>query len=448
MKTKIILLLIGLACTASAVVELDWGQLKTINLGTPGKGDSLPSGGEKINENFVYLGGVVADFANTYRPNQVTTNDDLSALLVEPDGRTVVVSNGILTALSVAPGGLVTLWDTNLNLTFSQQSYLTNSRIVLGSVPSFFSARVSGVTSGAPPPSGPTPPITARIDVQLSTDGVTWFAATPMTEPVLVSLYDPSGYDDEATNLVVIGYANPQSVGSTNDFAGQYVRVDMNSTDERTVVNLAGAKAVAALEAAKWSQYPALATVNLNGQTLRYNTFWSSQPVPNFDGTLTALSWQQDGRDLMILHPRLQDSGGSNVFIVSYQLTATNIEFKMLSPSVATAPTLQWSTNLVPPWTTLSGTTNWYLGGFWYTRAPKPDPEMAFFKAFSSTNSVSGGGALLEFAGGLRFNQLTNWPTAVQIGGNSTTTNIVIQNVRGQLYKFWSNGSQVWSNSL
>ncbi len=342
--------------------------------------------------------GAFDGFGN-FNAQSVTAASYFSGVAANLDTNSFAVINGTVYSKGSYGGGSVVLLQTNLVATFAAFSFTNNTRLILGGFPSYTRGILTGLYSTA---SGANPPTQPQF--QISTDaGNTWQQPTATNVPVLVSLYDASGNGDVVTNVTVYGYVAPEKVGNTNDFYGQVIFADMTSGAAREVVNRSGAASIAAAAASQWSGSPAVSSVNLNGFPLMFNTTWTAKGIGNgldFGGVLT-------------LAPAITASG-SNAYVAGLTVTATNLNFKVQSNGTNT-PTIFYVTNLTQtPWLTLTNTTNYTSGGFWFLTANKPASTQAFFKA---TATVTTNIATVTVAGNL----VVSGTVSGQMAGGITT---------------------------
>lgn len=339
------------------------------------------------------------DGFGNFNAQSVTAANYFSGVAATLDTNSFALINGTVYSKGSYGGGSVVLLQTNLLAAFATFSFATNSRLVLGGFPSYTRGTLNGLYSTA---SGANPP--TQPNFQISTDaGNTWFQPTATNVPVIVSLYDASGNADVVTNVTIYGYVAPEKVGNTNDFYGQVIFADMTTGAAREIVNRAGAQSIAAAAASLWSGSPAQSTVNLNGFPLMFNTTWTAKGIGNaldFGGVLN-------------LAPAITASG-SNAYIAGLTVTATNLNFKIQSNGTNT-PTVFYITNLTQtPWLTLSASTNYTSGGFWFVTAAKPSSQQAFFKA---TATVTTNVATATVAGNL----VVSGTISGQMAGGITT---------------------------
>lgn len=310
----------------------------------------------------------------------------LSGMVFGVDTNGFSVINGTLYSRGLGVGGTYPALVTNLASLFSHFSFVTNNRVILGTVPSVATAQLLGVTSGTEGGGGPPTPV-AQPALQFSTDGgSTWSSQTKIASPCLVSIYDPSGYPGAATGLVVTAYVNTSIVGGTNDLQNQSLWVTQTA-DARSVVNVSGAASIAAAAAANWSIYPATSAVNLGGNPLVLSPAWTAA---DSGGNLI---YSANGTTFLTLTPPVV--AGAKPIIQTITKTGTNLTFKL---TAATVPTIQVSTNLSPAtFANLSGQTNWQNGDFWFVSALCPQSDTAFFRAsVAGTNTAAG---IAAFAG-------------------------------------------------
>jgi len=308
---------------------------------------------------------------------------------VDTNGFSVI--NGTLYSRGLGVGGTYPAMVTNLTSLFQKFSFVTNNRVILGTVPSVASAQLLGVTGGNESTNGPPAPI-AMPGLQFSKDGgYTWLSPSQITVPCLVSIYDPSGYAGKATGAVVTAYVNTSIIGGTNDVQNCSLFVTQTG-DARSVVNVGGAATIAASAAANWSIYPATAAVNLGGNPLVISPAWTAA---DSGGNLI---YSANGTTFLTFTPPVV--AGAKPVIQTITKTGTNLTFKV---SAVTVPTIQVETNLMPSaFANMAGQTNWQSGGFWYVSALCPQSDTAFFRAaVAGTNTVAGGAA---FAGNVTGN--------------------------------------------
>ncbi len=301
----------------------------------------------------------------------------LDGVVVNVNSNDFSVVDGTLFSKGLANGGTYTVTNINLNPFFTANPafFVTNSRVILASVPSFYKGIVGGGfdnDGGLSPPMIPT--------VQLSKDGgANWFNATATNVPVLVSLYSTSGHHSGATNLTVTAFVNATAQGQTNDVTGQVLLVSQ-TVDSRSVVNVTGAGQIAASAASQWSAYSAVSAVDLGGHNLKFNPTWS------VTFTNTTLRYTAGGTDIFTLTPGT--TTGTAPVINTITLTTTNVTLAITAPST---PTVQTCPDLAAHnWVTLSGQTVTSVGGSWYVSAPLPAGTNAFFRAYCSANAGSG----------------------------------------------------------
>ena len=302
-----------------------------------------------------------------YFPNAVTLDTNSFSVIGG-----VVYSKGLLN------GGTYPAMNTNLVSLFAHFSFATNSRVILGAVPSYKSAAMAGGFSSM---GGMTPPTYPKLEI--STDGgASWVTPSPVTSPVLVSLYDGSGNVDGFTNVIVNAFVNPATQGQTNDLTGQVVYVS-GAADGKSPVPMSQAQSIAASATTQWSRSSAVSTVNLAGNGLVFSADWSLV-TSNQNLLLRA-----DGSDLAQFTPAI--SSNAAPVLMHLTVNATNCTFQILSANV---PTIQWA-QLAPNcvgWTNLPAQSNYQSGGYWYVTAPTPvwggNISEAFRASVNGTNTA------------------------------------------------------------
>lgn len=337
-------------------------------------------------------------------PPQVVTTNSLSsdftnsagtisiapALKIVPDGISLTITNTTLSTPASIPGGLVVL--TNLDLT----PYFTNAvagtnipvfsvtnRLIIGTVPSFYSAIISGFVPISPMnPSG-------TMNVEVSTDGgATWsgtgYNGVTFNQTVLVSIYDGGGGDDTATNLLIYGFERPTYAGITNDYRNQIFKVDDPSVgDPREAANVETASSVATQVRAYWSNDKAKSDVNLDLHDLIFG--------PVFREHVESGVWQLKANNLPLISVTPGSSAGTPPDIESIAINGTNLLFSVLTTE---SPKIQYKINLSDAlWTDLPSQTSWYSNSLWWVSAPAPNDVTstnAYFRAYiAGTNAVA-----------------------------------------------------------
>jgi len=289
------------------------------------------------------------------------------------------VINGTVYNSALLSGGSVQLINESLT-NYSSVYFSTNSRLILASVQSLKYAQLDGAwnvsAAAALAPPAPLPVL------QMSTDGGnSWTSIHSTNTPALLSLYEAGSVTSAgASNLLVIGYSNPNAIGASYDFSGQFVELDNTILDNRTAVNVFTAHGIGATEAAKWAGYPAASPVNFAGQNVTYSGAWSQITASN------SIVWNAYG-----LPAASFTAGaiyGSAPFITSLTISNAVATFKLLASSV---PTMWVKTNLLDvSWTSLANQSNWNAGGYWWVSAPiNPALTNCFFRAsIAGTNTV------------------------------------------------------------
>jgi len=305
--------------------------------------------------NKILVGTTASD--GTFDAQPVNASDYLNSVVYSLDPGGFATVGGVVYNKGSLNGGQYPSLNTNLTGIFSSFSFLTNSRIIIGAVPSFKSSLLTGNFSGA---TGLTPP-TGSVTVQISTDGGnTWNNSGGVTVPCLVSLYDSGAEADGATNLTVYSYVNPTVVGQTNDLTSQTLLVT-SSTDPRSVCSVATAATSAAAAVPLWANSPAVNNVNLSGHSLIMSGDWTFNTV-----TESTLNLTGDGNIIASFNPGVVS--GSKCVFQNLTKTGTNLTFQLSSPST---PTIQYETNLsASAWATLPSQSNWFAGGYYFVSAP------------------------------------------------------------------------------
>ena len=365
------------------------------------------------------IAGSIDDNGN-FQASPVSPADYFSGVAYNLDSNSFAILGDTIYSKGLIGGGSVVVLQTNIAAKFASFSFTTNSRLIIGVVPSYIKAVIGGQVSAA---TGANPPTQAFP--QISRDGgATWLTATSSTSPVIVSLYNNSGNNDTATNVTVYGYVAPDNVGKTNDFGGQVVFADMKTGDVREIVNRAGAATIAANAAAQWASSPAVAPVNLNGYALTFNATWTAQPIGSaldFGGVLK-------------LTPKITSSG-SNAYIAGFTVTS-NLTFK-IQANGSNTPSIFYCTNLISPsWSTLTQSSNWTSGGYFFITAAKPAAAQSFFKATATvaTNNaavtVTGDLSATSFTGsgvGLTFTNAAGKKFSLVVNASTNGFNFVAQ---------------------
>ena len=318
------------------------------------------------------------DDSGNFNAQPVSPSDFFSGIVVNLDSNSFSVINGTVYSKGLLDGGTFPSLSTNLVNLFAHFSFATNTRVILGAVPSYKSAIVSGGFSSI---GGMTPP--TYPSVQISSDGGnTWVTPSPMTTPVLVSLYDGYGHADGYTNVIVNSFVNPNQIGATNDLTGQVIYVS-GAANPNNPVPLNQANTIAASATTLWSQSAAVSTVNLNGNGVVMSADWSLVTSNQ------NLVFRADGSDVATFTPAI--TSNAPPVLLSIAANRTNVTFKILSANV---PTIQWSqfTSGATPWTNLPAQSNWQSGGYWFVTAPTPvwggNISEVFRAAVNGTNTA------------------------------------------------------------
>lgn len=197
--------------------------------------------------------------------------------------------------------------------------------------------------------------------VEYSTNDVDWILLDGLTDlriPALgyrlrltaIGSVPPLGETAALLSRVTVrGHQVPGRIGTTNDFAGIVIRVD-NPAGNRDAVNLQtletrlAAYVMGGHSAEGWSQFSASNTVDLAGQTLRFDPRYSLSVVGD------TITMSMGGSTLLELY------GGNTCTprIVSFRVTGTNLSADVVG-AIGWRPYPQWTTNLITPnWTSLS----------------------------------------------------------------------------------------------
>jgi len=353
MKKIGVILFLAAGCSAFALVgnfgSGNVGNALTFN-GAPVNTPAFGDGSEIVAGSFDAYGNFVAVGVNP--------DDYYNGVVFNLDTNSFSVIGGTVYSKGLLNGGTYPSMNTNLVSLFAHFSFATNSRVILGAVPSYKSASFSGGFSSM---GGMTPPTYPKLEISLD-GGSSWVTPTPTTSPVLVSLYDGSGNVDGFTNVVVNSFVNPATQGQTNDLTGQVVYVS-GATDGKSPVPLSQANAISASATTQWSRSPAVSTVNLNGNGVVMSADWSLVTSNQ------NLVFRADGSDVATFTPAINSNAPP--VLLSIAANRTNVTFKILSANV---PTIQWSqfTSGATPWTNLPAQSNWQSGGYWFVAAPTP----------------------------------------------------------------------------
>ena len=371
MKKLAVIFLLPLTALGINLVD-PANQFQNFELLNPGLSGAAQFG----DGNKLVVGNTGAD--GSFNGIQVAPSDFFNGMVYQLDSNSFSVYGSTVYTKGLVQGGTVVAINTNLAGVFAHFSFATNSRVIIGAVPSFAGATLAGQYSGVTGINFPTYPT-----LQASTDGGTTWTAGNTNVPVLISIYDASGNADGATNLTVLSYVNPATLQATNDFGGQVIYLDLRDTSSRSVPNIGyvnfAASAASQSAAMNWAKSPAVATVNLAGQTLALNSSWTVTTVSNM------VQFLAGGAAVMTLTPGV-NSGALPSFL-SLSVTATNVLFKL---SASVAPSVQLSTNLgASAWISLAGQTNWFNAGSWFVSAPLPTNPAAFFRASIAGTNVT-----------------------------------------------------------
>jgi hypothetical protein len=235
-----------------------------------------------------------------------------------------------------------------------------------------------------------------------SPDGVTWENATACAENVYVKIQYAGGWPGtgssppdyvEIYSAIIYQFSHPEQFGETNSFIGRSVQVDY-ATDDNNPVTLRQFNAgVAATHALRWSEFPALTDVMMDGHRLMWDENYYTQGVATNESGEPVLSigWNRQ--------PIMQVIGGQtefvNPYITQFSVGEETTTLRVLG-STGWQPFPEYNTNLVSgSWVRMA--TNEFestypvlLDGQYTLSWPTPDgnPQM-----FYRTVAVLDGGA-------------------------------------------------------
>ncbi len=314
----------------------------------------------------------------------VVTNGGALTWTTNAGGGVLSVTNYSVSIQSLVDSGTYVSLNTNVYTQFPFFSFALTNRMLLGTVPSFAGATITGFTEATN--GGLTFP---NNDVQFSTDGTNWLGSQNVSYiPVFVSLYDGNGLADTFSNVSVLSFASTNLLGTTNDFTGQITLVTQIN-DPRSVVTVQGANAIGASQSALWSAYPAVSSVNAAGNGIALNGIWSVTTPSN------RIAINNFGMPLLMASPIAVTNAPPTISLIS---VTTNI---VLEVNSQTPPSAQYATNLYnATWFALPSAVLTFSGGNYYITAPLvAGVTNIYFRAVSSGGaSAATLSALCSFA--------------------------------------------------
>lgn len=221
---------------------------------------------------------------------------------------------------------LIAVFSTNL-------VQVTTNRQVLGMIPSY--ARENTYTASySAPPAPPNQPL-----LQISTDGgATWSTSVSGTNCLLSVLHVANSF--YLTNLIVRGYSH--KFQNTNDLSGQYLFVD-NPTYGNQAANKHFVDAgIAANVPHDWSAYPATNTVEFRGNSLFWNTSFSTTTDSS---TNISQTFRVYGIPLLQFDSSTT-TGGSNI-VSQIAVTDTTVTIRVATNGVASRPVVYTTPDLI-----------------------------------------------------------------------------------------------------
>lgn len=374
MNRYLLIALAFVALNCSAVI-MPSGNVGSLNF----------NGAPLVVPNFNSTNRIVAgtfDEGGNFEAVPVSPADYFNGMVFQVDSNGFAVLGGTLYNKGALNGGSYLSLDTNLVSLFQSFSFTTNNRVIIGSVPSFKSAKTIGLWAAAPPMLPPAMP-----SLQISTDsGATWIAAKETPSPVLVSFYKSDSLAGGCTNLQVFSFINPAVYGQTNDLRNQFTQVTQFD-DGSSVANVNGVKQLAAEATKLWANSVATADVNLGGHDLIATPDW------RVTFTNSVVTWKYQGATVLSISPAIATNTAPS--FASLSKSGTNLTFQIVAVST---PTVQWRPDLVTgTWLTLSNQTVTQIGGVYSVTAPAPSATNAFFRC--SVTGLASAPAKMTFAG-------------------------------------------------
>jgi len=232
---------------------------------------------------------------------------------------------------------------------------------------------------------------------------------------VYVSVYDGSGADGCASNIVLYGYS-PNRTSGDLDLFGRVLLVD-DATNARSPVTY-GQWTNAQPDLAAWSQYPATATVELDRNPLHWSDKWQSWITTGTNTTTLNIGPYGDTLLSLAANDVTDTNTSGALLILGLTQSGTNLLLQVSTTNVIAAlvpqeasPTNGFPTN----WTDMAGYTSTYPfatnGAYTITFGVPTAPPMLY-----RVRSASG--------------SQTNYSTVreVRINGNVTITGTISGN--------------------
>lgn len=300
------------------------------------------------------------------------------------------------------------------------------NRLILGTVPTFTSATISGYTNVFT--AGSIPPLPDyRIEVSTN-GGADWFTTQ---ESVLVtnmvSFYDANGASSGGGggNIVIYGYATADYIGNTVDLAGQTIYVD-DPTNSRAAANLNTAQAQATLAAALWGTHTATAKPNLAGFGLNLDRTWTINHASVSNETRIHLGPYGESL-LSFAANHVPATGFGSIVITNTTFTPTNLTLLVDSRNVVAALIPQFVTNVTATnWADVASyTTTWPLATNGLFTLVIPTTSNTFYRVRMATNATYTAMRRLTTSGsfaatnGVIHPSLSAAPTLTQIGATN-----------------------------
>jgi len=193
----------------------------------------------------------------------------------------------------------------------------------------------------------------ASLGVYTSTNGTDWTYGAAGSENVFVKYCFGGGWPPafesappyvELYSVLLYGFEVPEQYGETNSFLGRSVLVGEAQVDNNPVTLRQFNAGIVASHAQKWSDYPALKDVELNGNRLMWDDNYYTQGVATNESGVGVLSigWNRN--------PILQVMGGQtdfvNPYITQFSVGATTTTLRVLG-STGWRPYPEYTTNLL-----------------------------------------------------------------------------------------------------
>jgi hypothetical protein len=222
---------------------------------------------------------------------------------------------------------LITLFTTNL-------VQVTTNRLVLGEFPSFASQNDYTVQYAAPP----APPYTLGFEISTN-NGSSWTRGTRYGTNCLVAI---SGQGDSfwVTNLVIRGFSHKYN--HTNDLSGQRILLFTPQADYEAANKLYVDREVTANVPHDWSEYPATNSVTLGGQTV----FWDSRYSTTTEASTNVSQTFRVYGVAMLQFEASSSASGSNV-ASQIAVTDTTVTIRIATNGVTSRPILYTTTDFI-----------------------------------------------------------------------------------------------------